>query len=234
MKIVLRADVEHLGHKGDLVDVADGYARNYLVPRGLALRATDGIQKQAESMRRNRTLKEGRDRDAATELAGRLEGRTIELKARAGEGGRLFGSVTAADIVAAVEAQTGVELDRRKLTLDEPLKELGEVAVPVRLHADVLAQLQISVVAAEPGARAPPLSTGLSPTPVGRPRRWAVRASASLAHVCAHNPHGCGRARRVVHTKDTTLFLYLPTGPECQCRVRGGKGREEIRGSFDR
>ena len=147
MKVVLRDDVEKLGLKGDLVDVADGYARNYLVPRGLAIRAEAGVVRQAEAMRRNRSAREQRDREAAQAVADRLGGRTLSIRARAGEGGKLFGSITAADIVAAVQDQLGVEIDRRRLTLDEPLKELGPVELPVRLHVDVVATLNIDVVA---------------------------------------------------------------------------------------
>ena len=115
MKIVLRDDVDNLGQKGDLVDVADGYARNFLVPRGLALQG-DGreSQKQADAMRRNRDARERRDREAAQAIAAQFEGRTIAIKARAGGEGRLFGSVTSADIADAVQKQTGVEIDRRK------------------------------------------------------------------------------------------------------------------------
>jgi large subunit ribosomal protein L9 len=147
MKIVLRDDVEKLGQKGDVVDVADGYARNYLVPRGLAIKAEDGVVRQAEAMRRNRSARDLRDREAAQELAQRLTGRTVSVPARAGEGGKLFGSITAADIAAAVQAQLGVEIDRRRLGLEEPLKELGTVELPLRLHADVVATLTIDVVA---------------------------------------------------------------------------------------
>jgi large subunit ribosomal protein L9 len=148
MRIVLRDDVENLGQKGDLVDVADGYARNYLVPRGLALKATTGNQKQADAMRRNRDAREARERDAAQALAAQFEGRTITIKARAGGEGRLFGSVTSVDIAEAVQKQTGAEIDRRKIDLDEPLKELGGVDVAVRLHPDVLATLHVEVEAA--------------------------------------------------------------------------------------
>ncbi len=147
MKVVLRDDVEKLGLKGDIVDVADGYARNFLVPRGLAIRAESGVVRQAEAMRRNRSAREQRDREAAQALADRLGGRTLSIAARAGEGGKLFGSITAADIVAAVQEQLGVEIDRRRLTLDEPLKELGAVELPVRLHSDVVATLTVDVVA---------------------------------------------------------------------------------------
>ncbi|HEX4489840.1 MAG TPA: 50S ribosomal protein L9 [Acidimicrobiia bacterium] len=147
MKVVLRDDVDKLGLKGDLVDVADGYARNFLVPRGLAIRAESGVVRQAEAMRRNRSAREQRDREAAQAVADRLSGRTLAITARAGEGGKLFGSITAGDIVAAVQEQLGVEIDRRRLTLDEPLKELGPVELPVRLHTDVVATLSVDVVA---------------------------------------------------------------------------------------
>ena len=137
MKIVLREDVDTLGRKGDLVDVADGYARNYLVPRGLAMKATKGVVAQAESMRRNRQAREVRDRSAAEELAGRLNAGPLTVGARAGEGGRLFGSVTTA----------GIEIDRRAVLLDDPIRELGEVEVPVRLHPEVVVPLVVAVVA---------------------------------------------------------------------------------------
>jgi large subunit ribosomal protein L9 len=149
MRIVLRDDVDNLGKKGDLVDVADGYARNYLVPRGLALKASAGSQKQADAMRRNRDARERRDREGAQALAAQFEGRTISIKARAGGEGRLFGSVTSADIADAVLKQTGAELDRRKLDLDEPLKELGGADVSVRLHPDVVATIHVEVEAAD-------------------------------------------------------------------------------------
>jgi large subunit ribosomal protein L9 len=148
VRVVLRDDVENLGQKGDLVDVADGYARNYLVPRGLALKASAGSEKQADAMRRNREARERRERESAQALAAQFEGRTITIKARAGGEGRLFGSVTATDIAEAVQKQTGAEIDRRKLALDEPLKELGGIDVQVRLHHDVVATVHVEVEAA--------------------------------------------------------------------------------------
>ena len=147
MKIVLRADVDNLGKKGDMVEVADGYARNFLVPKGLALKASRGAEKQAESMRRNRDAHDRREREAAEAVASQLSGRTVTVLARAGEGGKLFGSVTAADIADAVQRDLGVEIDRRKLGLDEPLKELGTTELPVKLHADVVAVVTVEVAA---------------------------------------------------------------------------------------
>lgn len=145
MKIVLRADVQNLGNKGDLVEVAPGYARNYLVPKGLAIAATDGVTRQAESMRRSRQVRDKREKERAEATARQLAAKRVEIKARAGEGGRLFGSVTSTDIAEAVEAQTGVQLDRRKLHV-EPIRTLGAHEVPVRLHAEVEVPLTIEVV----------------------------------------------------------------------------------------
>ncbi|HZJ27250.1 MAG TPA: 50S ribosomal protein L9 [Acidimicrobiia bacterium] len=147
MKVVLRDDVDSLGVKGDLVDVANGYARNYLVPRGLAIRATKGIVQQASAMRRNRDARGQRERNAAQELANRLTTARIEVGARAGEAGKLFGSVTTADIADALTAQTGVTIDRRMLVLDEPIKELGPHEVPAKLHTDVTVTVMVEVVA---------------------------------------------------------------------------------------
>jgi large subunit ribosomal protein L9 len=149
MRIVLRDDVDNLGRKGEVVDVADGYARNFLVPRGLALKASAGSQKQADAMRRNREVRESREREAAQALAAQFEGRTITIKARAGGEGRLFGSVTTVDIAEAVLKQTGADLDRRKLHLDEPLKEIGGADVTVRLHPDVVATIHVEVEASD-------------------------------------------------------------------------------------
>jgi large subunit ribosomal protein L9 len=146
VKVVLRDDVDNVGRKGDLIEVTDGFARNYLVPRGLAMKATKGVVQQAEAMRRNREARDAREREVAQALADQLTGQRIELRARAGEGGRLFGSVTSADVVDAVRAQTGVELDRRKTQLADPLKELGAVEIPVKLHTDVEVTLTVDVV----------------------------------------------------------------------------------------
>ena len=147
MKVVLRQDVDTLGHKGDIVDVADGYARNFLVPRGLAMKASKGVVAQAEAMRRNRAARDARERAGAEEIAGRLIGSRVTVTARAGEGGKLFGSVTPADVAEAIAAAVATEIDRRNVQLDEPLKELGEVEVPVRLHPEVTAMVTVEVVA---------------------------------------------------------------------------------------
>ena len=148
MKVILRADVDSVGNKGDIVDVADGFARNYLMPRGFAMKATPGSVQQAASMRRARDLRDANDRDAAAEIASRLVPQTINVIAKAGAEGRLFGSVTSADVVAAVAKQTGIEIDRRKLHLDEPLKSVGMHQVLVRLHTDVEFPVTVEVVPA--------------------------------------------------------------------------------------
>jgi len=137
VKVILRSDVSGVGKKGDIIDVADGHARNYLIPRGLALKSSAGAESQAASMRRSRDVKDTAEREAAQAIATRLVPQTFTLTARAGGEGKLFGSITAADVVDAVQAQAGVELDRRKVHLDEPIREVGTHHVTVKLHADV-------------------------------------------------------------------------------------------------
>lgn len=137
MKVILRADVANVGKRGDVLVVADGYARNYLVPRGMAMVATKGALTQAGAMRRSRDVKDATARAAAEDIARRLVPAVIHVEARAGAEGRLFGSVTTADVAEAVLAQTGIELDRRKLHLDETIRTLGTHRVLAKLHADV-------------------------------------------------------------------------------------------------
>lgn len=151
MRVVLRADVDNVGKKGDVLDVSDGFARNYLVPGGLAIKASAGVVAQAAAMRRARSVKDANDRAAAEEIATRLVPRTITIAARAGAAGKLFGSVTTADVVAAVNAQEGIELDRRRLHLDEPIRELGTHRVAVKLHAEVEFPLTVEVVSNQTG-----------------------------------------------------------------------------------
>jgi len=137
-KVVLRSDVSGVGKKGDILEVADGYARNYLVPRGQALVASPGIEAQANSMRRARDVKDGREREAAEQVARTLVPAVIVLKAKTtGSQGRLFGSITTTDVAEAVKAQTGVALDKRDLHLSESIRSLGTHQVQVKLHSDV-------------------------------------------------------------------------------------------------
>ena len=147
MRVVLRTDVDGVGKKGDILDVADGFARNFLVPKGRAIKATPGVQAQADAMRRSRDVKDARDREGAQAVARKLVPVVIRIPARAGREGRLFGSVTAADVAEAVATQAGVELDRRKLHIEEPIRTLGAHEVPVKLHADVEFRLNVEVVA---------------------------------------------------------------------------------------
>lgn len=137
MKVILRSDVDRVGKKGDIIDVADGYARNFLIPNGLAMKSSKGAEQQAAAMRRSRDVRDASDREAAQAIATKLVPQTIAISARAGGEGKLFGSVTVPDIVEAVQAQTGIELDRRKVHLDDPIREIGTHHVTVKLHADV-------------------------------------------------------------------------------------------------
>ncbi len=146
-KVILRSDLANLGKRGDICEVSDGYARNYLFPKGLAFAASDGAIAQAGAMRRSRDLKDAKDRGAAEEIARVLVAKTVSIKARAGSGGRLFGSVTAADIAEAVATQTGVHLDRRQLVVSDGIRTVGEHAVTVKLHSDVQFPLNLEVVA---------------------------------------------------------------------------------------
>jgi large subunit ribosomal protein L9 len=147
MKVLLRSDVSGVGKKGDIVEVAKGYARNFLLPTGSALVATGGIESQATSMRKSRALRDVQDKETAQEVAGVLQAATVTISARAGAEGRLFGSVTTTDVAEAVEAQTGAVLDRRKIHLAEPIKSVGTHVIPIRLHGEVEAELTVEVVA---------------------------------------------------------------------------------------
>lgn len=147
VKVILRADVDGLGKRGDIVEVSKGYARNFLSPRHLALPATEGAAAQAEAMRRARDVKDAKAREAAEDIAKVLVARTIEVTARAGGGGRLFGSVTTTEVADAVLEQTGIEIDRKDLHLEEHIKEVGTHHVTARLHTEVQFPITVEVVA---------------------------------------------------------------------------------------
>ena len=147
MKLLLRSDVDGLGKKGDVVEVAAGYGRNYLVPRGLAMTATAGAERQAQMMRRARDTRDASERAEAEEIAKQLVPAVIQVPAKAGAEGKLFGSVTAADVADAVEAQTGLVLDRKDLEIEEPIKTTGSHSVMARLHSEVQFQVTLDVVA---------------------------------------------------------------------------------------
>jgi large subunit ribosomal protein L9 len=147
MKIILTNEVSGLGAAGDVVEVRDGYARNYLIPRRVAIRWTKGGQKDVEQIRRARKIHEIATIEQANEVKGRLEGVSVRLKVRAGDQGRLFGSVTPADIAGAVKEAGGPEIDKRRIEVGAPIKTLGSHQVTVRLHAEVAAKVDIAVVA---------------------------------------------------------------------------------------
>ncbi|HTX63704.1 MAG TPA: 50S ribosomal protein L9 [Acidimicrobiales bacterium] len=149
MKVLLRHDVDGIGRRGDIVDVADGYARNFLIPGGLGLLATQGVQSQAASMRRARDLREANDRQAAEAKARVLAGATLRVNARAGSTGRLFGSVGAAEIADAARQQKGVEFDRHAVVLGDTIKATGTYEITVRLFGDVVTPVTVEVVASD-------------------------------------------------------------------------------------
>jgi large subunit ribosomal protein L9 len=146
MKLILTQEVSGLGTPGDVVEVAAGYGRNYLIPRGFAMRWTRGGEKQIDSIRRARSVREIRGLDDAKQAAGRLEALSVRMETRAGGSGRLFGSIGPADIAAAVRAAGGPELDRRRIEVRNPIKTVGSHQVTVRLHPDVSANVDIEIV----------------------------------------------------------------------------------------
>jgi large subunit ribosomal protein L9 len=148
IKLILTQEVTGLGAPGDVVEVAGGYGRNYLVPRGLAMRWTRGAEKQIELIQRARSAREIRGLDDARDAASRLAALDVRLQTRAGGGGRLFGSVSPADIAAAVKAAGGPELDRRRIEIKNPIKTIGAHQVTVRLHPEVTATLDVLVTGA--------------------------------------------------------------------------------------
>jgi len=145
MKVVLRADLDNVGKKGDIIEVADGYARNFLLPKGHAIKASRGIEAQAGAMRRGRDLKDAKEREAGETVARKLVPMVIRVSARAGGEGKLFGSITSQDVVAAVAEQAGVELDRRKVHMQDPIRTVGTHEIPVRLHSDVQFRITLEV-----------------------------------------------------------------------------------------
>jgi large subunit ribosomal protein L9 len=148
MKLILTQEVSGLGAPGDIVEVKDGYGRNFLVPRGLALRWTRGGEKQVTSIRRARESREIADLDQAKAAKAKLENLKVTLKARAGDSGRLFGAVTAAEIVGAVAASGGPDVDKRRVEIPSPIKTTGAHSATVRLHPEVSATVGITVVGA--------------------------------------------------------------------------------------
>ncbi len=147
MKLILTHDVSGLGTAGEVVDVKDGYARNFLFPRGLATPWTKGGEKQVAAIRKGREVREVKSLDEAKQIKGQLEARTVTVQAKAGQGGRLFGAITQSDVAEAVKASGGPQLDRRKIELQQPIKSTGTHEALVRLHPEVQAKVSLSVVA---------------------------------------------------------------------------------------
>lgn len=148
MKVVLTQEVTRLGAPGDVVDVADGYARNFLIPRKFAIAASRGALKQVDMIRRTREIREVRNVEQAQDIAKKLASLTIRVKAKAGDGGRLFGQVTPAQVADAVGKSGGPKIDRKRLQFEAPIKSLGAHTLRLRLHADVDAPFVIEVVKA--------------------------------------------------------------------------------------
>jgi large subunit ribosomal protein L9 len=149
MKLILTQEVSGLGTPGDVVEVKDGYGRNYLLPRGFATQWTKGGEKQVASIRKARSVREIKTVEEAQQVKARLEGKPVTVTARAGAAGRLFGAITAADVAEAISAAGGPQVDRRKVELSQPIKSVGEYTAQVRLHADLSAKVKVNVVAAK-------------------------------------------------------------------------------------
>jgi len=149
MRVLLRGDVNGVGRRGDIVNVADGYARNFLFPTGQALKATEGIEGQATSMRRARDTRIAQDEQTARTQAEALTGAAITIAARAAANGRLFGSVGAGEIAEALEAQKGIQVDRESIVLSDPIKSIGVAEVPIHLFGDLSVSISVEVTAAE-------------------------------------------------------------------------------------
>ena len=148
MKLILSQEVEGLGAPGDIVEVKDGYGRNYLMPRGAAIRWTRGGEKQITSIRRGREVREVRDQSHATDIKRELEALSVKIPVRAGGGGRLFGAVTVADIVEAVSKAGGPQVDKRRIEIGQPIKTVGAHTVTVRVHPEVTAAVSVEIVPA--------------------------------------------------------------------------------------
>ncbi len=145
MLVILKQDVKGTGRAGEIVKVSDGYARNMLIPKGLAVEATKGNMNNLEKAREKQAEEEAAAKKAAEELAKKLAGLTITVKTKAGEGGRLFGSITSMDISEELEKQHGIHVDKRRIQMDQPIKQLGDFKVPAKLHHDVNAELTVKV-----------------------------------------------------------------------------------------
>ena len=155
MEVILKQDVEKLGHRGDVVNVADGYGRNYLLPRKFAMEATAANKAVIEQMKQSAVRKSAKEKIEAEAVAAKMNDIVLTFERKAGGEGQLFGSVTSADIAQQLEAQ-GYEIERRRIHLDEPLKTVGEYHVPIRLHREVTVHVQVNVKSDQPDQTVPP------------------------------------------------------------------------------
>lgn len=146
MKVILLDDVKGLGKKGDLVNAKDGYARNFLFPKNLAIEATEGNLKALKEKKKSEAIKKEEEYKKALELKKKLDESTVEIKGKAGDGGRLFGSITSKDIAEALQKQYKVKIDKRKIVLDENIKTIGTTIVDVKIYPEVVAKLRVKVV----------------------------------------------------------------------------------------
>lgn len=146
MKVILLSDVKKLGQKGDVVEVAEGYARNYLIPKGLAKEATEGSLRELQAIKEKQLAREREQLEQAKQLAAKLHGQAVQITGKAGDKGRLFGSVTNKEVAEAIAAQFQVDIDRRKIELKEAIKSLGDYPVKVKIHPQVTADIIVRVV----------------------------------------------------------------------------------------
>jgi large subunit ribosomal protein L9 len=146
MKVIFLKDMKGQGKKGEMKEVAEGYAINFLIPRGVAAPASEGKQKQLQELNLAEQKRKDREEDNARKLAAKLEGITLAIKAKSGEGGRLFGSITTKHIADQLAASQKIEIDKRKMVLDDPIRTLGVTEVPIKLHHEVTAKLKVQVI----------------------------------------------------------------------------------------
>lgn len=145
MQVILKQDVKGTGKAGDIVKVSDGFARNRLIPQGLAIEATEGNLKAAKREAAARSERQAEERAAADELAKALEAKTVTIRTKVGEGGRLFGSITSMDIAEAIQEQTGLDIDKKKIILEKPIKEIGRTEINIKVYPEVTAKMTVEV-----------------------------------------------------------------------------------------
>lgn len=146
MKVILKQDVKGLGKKDEIVNASDGYAKNYLIPRGIAVEATSGNVNETINKQKALADKKQRELDTAKDFASKLQGKTVTIKAKAGESGKLFGAISGKDIADAIKNQFKIDIDKKKIVLDEPIKTVGEHNVEIRIYAGVVTKIIVSVI----------------------------------------------------------------------------------------